>query len=145
MSTHGPPAHEACPEGHPQAPFKHMTPVAQTVPHDPQCAGVFKAAQTPPQQPCPAAQQAVPHATWPLEQGALHVVAEALQPVEGHVVIAGAGHCPLALQTLAPVCTPAAQTWADPHEVPAGLLVVSEQTGTPVAQEKTPFLHWFIG
>ncbi len=122
-----------------------MTPVAQAAAHDPQCAGVFKAAQTPPQQPCPPAQQAVPHATCPVEQGALHAVAEALQPVEGHVVTAGAGHCPLASQTLAPVCTPAVQTWADPHEVPAALFVVSEQTGTPVAQEKTPFLHGFVG
>lgn len=76
-----------------------MTPVAQVMVHEPQCVGVFKAAQIPPQQPCPAAQQLVPHASCPVAQGGLQAVPAALQPVEGQVVVAGTGHCPVESQT----------------------------------------------
>jgi hypothetical protein len=106
--------------GQPQAPFKHMTPVAQDIVHEPQWLDVFSATQAPPQQPCPAAQQLAPQVSCPVAQAALQAVPAPLQPVEGHAEVAGAGQAPLPSQLAAGVAVPFVQLAARHVVVAAG-------------------------
>jgi hypothetical protein len=90
-------------------------------------------------------QHAAPQLVAPPTHAALQAIVEALHPVEGQVVVAGAGHWPLALQICAAVCTPPMQVCPAPHEVPALLLVVSTHDWEPVEHEKDPFLQGLVG
>jgi hypothetical protein len=83
------------------------------------------------------------HAVVPAVQVKQSVPA-ALQPF-GHVVVAGVGHWPFALQVTAAVLTPFTHDCAGPHEVPDVLLPVSVHTGTPVVHEFVPVLQGLAG
>jgi hypothetical protein len=97
------------------------------------------ATQAPPQHPCPAPQQTVPHTVspdWQTRQSVAFLHTRLAQSVT-----AGVGHCPLALHVAAAVRRPFAHDCPRPHVVPADLLVVSIQISAPVAHEYDPFLH----
>jgi hypothetical protein len=118
-------------------------PVVHALPHTPQLLVVLSGVHALAQHPCPVGQHTPAHGVNPAQSR--HSVPPALQKPLAQFVTCGVGHWPLALQTAAAVKRPLVHDWAGPQGVPAFLLVVSVQTGMPVAQAYAPFLQGFAG